>query len=590
MNPPTARASMVDTQWLGGVDSYSHPSFLPAGQYAWAVNATNRGGLISTRPGRARRHSFQGRRAQGIGTLLTLDNDLFAVVAIDGLLYSAPYPFTVFTKISGVSFSPDALKVYFCTAISAAKYNADSTIAVLPTPVRWLIAQDGLNSPVWWDGVTAHQPNWTTKTLSVPVGTSMVESNGRLWVAQGQKVLASDYVMPLEFRERTYVAESDGFHFPNSVTVLAQAPQDSGLFVGTERSLHTLQSAIVDRTKWQKTDKFQADVTLEVGPVSAFGFAYQHGLPWFYTHRGLINMDRAQQGFRTDRLVAADAEMTRSKAAMLPDLTGVALGSFENILLCAVPSSNIFNRHTWIMDGAVAYRPRETSYPDDPVWSGVWTGTFPIQFVNVSVFGVERLYELSYSRGTILDASGAVCGIHLWEDFQPDSDDDGTPIRSSFETRAYVPANEELLRVGYVEAHVTEGWGPSTLSISLAGMSGLYHPLGTAALSPPIGPLAQDGVSFYTYRVTGTPDSVFQSYKRQNRFVRTPENVLVGSNGQNPETNWLEGIDRGFQVKLDWTGRLSIRNVKTVFDKVTEPAYGQQMQKETSPSLVVFDS
>lgn len=593
MNPPTARPSLIDTRWLGGLDSYAHPSFLQPGQYAWSVNAINRGGLIQTRPGRTRRFSFLGRRAQGIGTLLTLNNDLYAAVAIDGLIYQAPYPFTDFTVIPKISFSPDAEKVYFCSAVQAAKYNADATIAVLPVPVRWLIIQDGENSPAWWDGTTATQPTWTTRSLSVPVGTSMVESNGRLWGADGQKVWSSDYLMPLDFRERTYVAESDGFHFPNRVTVLAQAPQDSGIFVGTERSVHTLQSTVVDRTQWSQTPKFQADVTLEVGPVSSSAFAYQHGLPWFYSHRGLMNMDRAQQGYRTDRLVAADAEMSRSKDAMLPDLTGVALSVFENVLLVAVPSGSIHNRHTWILDGAVAYRPGgdgAVAYPAEPVWSSVWTGTFPVQFLNVSVLGVERLYELSYSSGTIQTSQGKTSGIHLWENFQPDHDDDGTPIRCSFESRLCVPMNEELCRVGYVETHVTSGWGNASIDIQLASMSGLYTSIGSATLFPPIGPLAQDGSTFYTYGVPGSVDSTFQSFKRQNRYLRTPEHVLVGAQGQNPETNWLQGIDRGFQVKLNWTGRVAFRNVKVVYDRVTEPAYGQQLPQETNPSLAVYDA
>lgn len=593
MGPSDQRPSVVDAQWMGGLDSYSHPSFLAPGQYAWAVNVTNRGGTVQTRPGRSKLHTFLGRRAQGVTTLLTIDNDLFMAVAIDGMLYSAPYPFTDFTPLSGVSFSPDAERVYFATAVQAADYKADGTLAVLPRAIRWLVMQDGLNSPAWWDGSTAHQPTWTTSSRTVPTGTAMASSNGRLWVAQGQYVFASDYVIPLAFRENTYLAGGGGFQFPSSVTVLAEAPQDSGLFVFTERSVHTLQSTVVDRTKWQSTSRFQADVTLEVGCVSPFGFCYQHGLPWFFSHKGLLSMDRAQQGYRTDRLVPIDAEMNRSKDALLPHLSNVCLGTFDNVLLASVPSGSIFNRHTWILDGSVAYRLQsamQATYPGPPVWSSVWTGTFPVQYANVLVQGVERLFELSYSGGTISGPGGTPSGIHLWEDFQPTSDDAGTPIRASLETRLFVPLNEELCRVGYVDVHLHDVWGAVSVSLSLAGMAGLYRPLGSAQLAAPIGPLAQDG-TLYHYKTTGTPDSTFQSFKRQNRYVRTPENVMVGHDGNNVETGQLQGVDRGFQVKLEWSGRASIRAVRIAFDAIAEAGYGRALPQETvSPSLEVFDA
>jgi len=86
--------------------------------------------------------------------------------------------------------------------------------------------------------------------------------------------------------------------------------------------------------------------------------------------------------------------MTRSKFNMSPLRNGICSVAFENWVLVGVPSGSRFNRHTWCMDGSpMALLGSQAG----PCWVGIWTGTFPVQFVTGEVQDVPRCFELSYS-------------------------------------------------------------------------------------------------------------------------------------------------------------------------------------------------
>ncbi len=53
----------ADALWIGGVNSLLEPGALQQGEYQWGINTTNRGGLISTRPG----FSLVGQMSWGLG-------------------------------------------------------------------------------------------------------------------------------------------------------------------------------------------------------------------------------------------------------------------------------------------------------------------------------------------------------------------------------------------------------------------------------------------------------------------------------------------------------------------------------------------
>jgi len=142
---------VIDGQYVGGVDSLLYPTDLIQGSYAWGVNVINRGGVVQTRPGKRRITSFCGHNAQGMCWVRTMDDRNFKLVAIDGKIYWARYPFVKWTQMTGVTFLPDAPRIYFCNAEQAIIYNPDNSIALLPDPKNIVFMQDGTSTPCYWD-------------------------------------------------------------------------------------------------------------------------------------------------------------------------------------------------------------------------------------------------------------------------------------------------------------------------------------------------------------------------------------------------------------------------------------------------------
>lgn len=593
----TRRSVMFDSGWVMGCDSLLFPTDIAQGSYAWSVNVINRGGIITTRPRRKRLFSIPGNRAQGFCEFLTLDQVQYLVWAIDGIIYFSVYPFSVYQSIPGLSFNPFATRIFFCAQVQAAKYNADNTISILPTPINYLFIQDGTSSPGWWDGTTAFQPfvlannSTTSATSSIgpPTGGPMVASGGRLWIAVGRQVFASDYIIPTQFREGTYLAEASGFQFPRNVTCMLQAPQDSGTFVFTDRGIYTLQSNILDRTQWNQTPQFQTTITEEIGCVAPFSTIYQHGLPWFYSAKGFISMDMALQIHISNVLYARDGEMRRSKAKLSPSVTGICSGIFENVLFVAVPHASQFNRHVWVQDGGISPKLNSNA---GPCWTGVWTGTYPVQYATVIYNGVEHNYQLSYSNGYMLTDS-VKYPISIWEDFQNIALDDAvTPVRASLETRIFRMPNDESMQACFVEVQLTALSGTASLSFNLGGIAGLYQLLSTSTFRADSGPFFNPAMLTIYYGFPGQPDTIIESYRPQNRYPRSTEATINSTTNSSHfiELGCSDFIDKGFQILLQWTGNLSIRAVKLYYRPYSVKSVGEPPVDESNTSKIVLEA
>ena len=113
--------------WTGGVNSMRAPFALPEDQLQWMQNATNRGGIVQTRPGRALRLIVPGSNAQGFANMrvdktvtsdgaqvkLAID---YQVVAASGRVFAVPFnpdgsidqPIDWTLYQLNVAFDPDA--------------------------------------------------------------------------------------------------------------------------------------------------------------------------------------------------------------------------------------------------------------------------------------------------------------------------------------------------------------------------------------------------------------------------------------------------------------------------------------------------
>lgn len=595
---------VIDGQWSGGVDSLLYPTDLSQGTYCWGVNGVNRGGVYQTRPGKRRVISFCGRIAQGHFWCRTVDDHNYLLVAIDGYIYWAPFPFKIWTQMKGVVFSPTARRVYFMNGIQAIKYDASNNIVVLPQPKNIVIMQDGVSTPCYWDtsdfssGVIDHNYVTGVPVKPMPIGTVMAWQDNRAWVAVDELVYASDLLYPQSFQEETYLAEQTGFRFPRSVVGMRPAPVQ-GLLVATDSSLHTLQSFVQDRTQWQTTQGFQSDISLEVGLIGPWAWEYLHGMLWVYTIRGVISFDRAMTQNLTTVILTADGEMQRSKWLVAPDATTICLGAWENCLLVGFPASSPDNRHTWLLDAGIAEKLNNTQ---GWCWVGIWTGTFPVQFTSPIVAGSQYNYELSYSSGYLslqpgdspspmVDSGPPQAYIHLWENFIPNQMDDvETAVNVSLETRAYTLTTDEYYRFVFGEFMLVNLKGVVPFQVYICGLGGNYQLLFKTILRADIGPWGNPSHDTVLYYVAEGQTTKFENYRRQVRHLRSTEYVI----NQDPdsaacvELGRLGGVDKAFQLMLQWQGRLGIRQLKFFYDRQMQIPLGQcPVDESQSPQIIL---
>ncbi len=210
----------ADALWIGGVNSLLEPGALQQGEYQWGVNTTNRGGLISTRPGFA----LVGQAPWGLGepqgmTVFTpRDKVAQIILAIGGNILFSDDPFETWTKIKGLEFHPTR-PVNFCTGIKSVEMQEDQSLKIVDSyPV--LIIQDGVHRAGLWNGTKARHmnPAPTPEASETPIGLWMAWSGNRLWVAQGSRLYASDIADPVKFTETHFLAEGGYFNLPDTIT------------------------------------------------------------------------------------------------------------------------------------------------------------------------------------------------------------------------------------------------------------------------------------------------------------------------------------------------------------------------------------
>jgi hypothetical protein len=601
--PQNARVPIQSRYWIQGVNSALFPTDLPDSQFHWGENLVNRAGIVQTRPGRNLLFRLPGKRAQGLCIYRPFRQKEQLVWSIDGLVYSSIYPFKTYFQVPNVKFYGDSPQVYFCQARQAAKRNLDGSLTVLPDPVDMLLMQDGYTASAFYIAASSTRATQAGHNKAgppfyqCPVGTIMASSGSRLWVVYGNLVYASDLLNPNSFTEGTYLAEADGFALPEECTGMLEMRSQPGstittqLLVFTPFTVTVLQSGILDRTQWQNTPNFQQIVVPDYGSVSPFGIVNQFGLPWAYSEVGVIRLDQAFQTYQSSLMAPRDLEMLRSKDNLSPDRSGIAAVAFENWLLMAVPSGSRWNRHTWVMDGS----PQSFGQSDvPPCWSGIWTGTYPVQFATGEIQDVPRCFELSYSCNP--DQNGN--HIFIWEDFMGRRTDriapaTETPISVSWETKIFeVSQVGELLRFKFAEIDVVELVGDVSLQVYYAPIRAHYRLLYELLISAEEGLPGSDEYPLWTYQGI-TTDTTFESFRPQTRTIRTEEITGTASEEDSCsdtcgiESNYQHSVDKGFQLLINWQGRMGIRELRIFVESYPQPGTGTCTPSEENEINIV---
>lgn len=427
----------------GGIDSGKSPSILNQNQIAWAVNASMRGGFLSSRPGFKKvalnfdtglQSDFESGRFQGAGAYRTLQGKTYLVCSISGRTYSIELTASNFVQeitISGDENSPNQLKAWF----QQAEY--------------WLIIQDNQSRPILWDGSTPRRSSMT----EVPVGGPMAYGKGRLWVAKDRSYTGGDAAWTddtlgagsvINFTENTFLAEGGSFTVPSTdssgITAMQFAANidtslgDGDLMVFTNSDIFAFEAPI-DRTIWKSLQyPIQRYALMDYGSYSHTSVSRVNGDLFFRSRDGIRSYAYSRRDFSSrwgntpissevDRALRYDTENLLFASSSV---------NFDNRLLMTVApkmtNHGVYHRGLVVMDFDLISG-MGNRFP--PAWEGVWTGIRTLQLVKTVVNGTERCFAF---------ALNADYEIELWEITRSAPFDwDGTQdvaVNWNFETRS----------------------------------------------------------------------------------------------------------------------------------------------------------
>lgn len=560
-----------DGTFFQGAKSDCDPSQLPLG-YCWtALNMINLGGVLSCRPGNRCLVALPDGNLQGATLFRPAVGLEQLLVAIDGVIYVAPYPFLEFTVLSNVLFSPDAQQIFWAQCTQVAERNTPgsllSAITVIPNKQVLIMQDGGRTAPAYYDGSqSGHIRDYDFQT---PVGGPMVWVGSRLWVAQGNLVFTSDVGNPFSFVEQIYLGGASAFIFSGDVTAMVKTPSIEApqlmVFTATDGSI--LEANIQDRSQWPSTVDFQREV-VQVGCHSNRSIVSHYGQLIWFSPSGVVIYDPATAGKLTARLPVRDNEMMFSKTTLNDNLGLVASGVFGQFVAISVPAADIQNQHTWVLNHASLETLNDASGPS---WCGHWTGTNPVEWVYGQIANAERIYHVSK------DSDGT---NRLWESFRPERLDNGCPITWAFTTRAHfgqtcpVPSKIPGARCRL-----------QFIDISLVGISedldlGAFYAGGTRGgfrqfLAKKL--LVSRGCLNNSVAMDANT-SIF-SFKPQSRVERSEDanqkTVDDAAGGCGVERTDLDNIDDSFQYLVVGHGPATVRFVRSFALSVPEDKSGE---------------
>lgn len=536
--------------WPGGIDSFTLPEVISDGEAASSMNTVCRGGIWQTRPGSKSYYSIPGENIQGFTLFTPASGTPHHVVAVDGYVYVSPAPFDTYRRLPNIRFSITSRFVCFEACLKSTTYTADGELDFIDKPYNVLVMQDGATRAAFWDGSTSRHLNPTPSEnfdangnrLTVDgedetfIGLWMKWSGNRLWVSRDGQVFASDIGNPLKFTEAQYLNEGRAFYLPGECTGMIETPEQDGLIVFTENNGTLFQTNIQDRTQWLATPNFQKIVFSNIGCAAPLSLVKQYGLIWWWSPMGLINSDQAFALNRSSRIDIQDNEMMCSKGNIGPDIAGICTVSYENYLLCSVPSGDKYNRHTWCLDQAVFEGPLNA-------WNSYWTGWRPVQWATGPVNGVQRTFFISK------DYNG--CN-KVWEANLPDRTDNGGPITCfvQFKQHDFGRPNN-LKRFCHAEIYLQEILGDASIMVAVGGRKGGYTRILTKELAATEGAIYGDQI----YDI----NTCMYGHRPQTRILRTQENSAPSAcNKCGIESPHPNDVDLSFGLLAVWSGRMAI--------------------------------
>jgi len=547
-----------DSSWIKGTNSSMEPTQLPVG-YLWSgINIITIAGVPSCRPGHRCVALLPKGNLQGAAIFRPLIGFEEMLVAVDGKIYVAAYPFKEFSQIDNLQFSPDAKQVFWMLTIQSAERitpgDLASGIRVRPPRAVIFIQDGGFTAPGWYDG--SESGHIRDIPFQTPTGGPMQWIGDRLWVADGPTVFASDISNPFSFVEQIYLGGTSSFNFSSDVTAMVRTPSVDApqLLVFTTDETTVIQADIRNRNLWPKTISFQREI-LQVGCVSSRAVTSNFGTLIWLSPQGVTFYNSASSQYVTSRSPIRDNEMIVSKTLLADDLSLTAMGSFKQWLVISMPAEDNYNKHTWCFNSASWESLVDTG---GPTWNGYWLGTRPVEWIYGVIAGSERIYHVSTDE----DEEN-----RLWESFLDERLDSGCPIMWAAFTRGYFGQSSEAKKAPgfpcrFLFADVALAGIEENLDLGIfvaPGMRGEFQRILSKRISVERGSLSFDR------EITATTN-VF-AFKPQIRVARTEDLNQQSPNqesGSCPvESDKNDGVEESFQLLIVGHGPATIRHIRS---------------------------
>ncbi len=562
-----ATPSDLDSILINGANSFLDPR-LPVGTYCRGWNITVRGGVAQTRPGTQWFVNLPEGKFQGAEVFEPQTGFTEIVAVVDGKAYSCQYPFQEYRQLEGIQFYPYSDTVYIAVAEQSVEINTDGSLTLI-TPKRVLVFQDGVTAPAYYDGYASGHLSGVDKT---PVGTVMLWSGNRLWVARKNRVFASDYGNPFSFVEQFYLGGADSFLLAGDVTAMGEVPNINQplLLVFTADDTTAFQSGILSRNLWLTTPNFQHTVFPGIGCVSHRSVAVQAGWLYWYSQRGLQNLNTAQSSLVTSTMLVADNEMAFSKNLTDAQLNQIAIASHDNYLVVSVPYAGTRNAHTWVMDTASI---QTLTQEGSVIWASVWTGFQPAEWVSINSGSKDRLFGVS-----VLDKEVPGGVLHknaLLEFFREERTDSGQDIECAVELRVMSGGTPTLKMFDFAYMSFSEIVGEVDFALDWKGLSrGQYKRCMTKKVRAAQG-------SFRRSENIGYIQAFAPQFRRLVSEQVGSTTTEVAGSSRSLESKQAENRDWGFQFLVSWCGRAALRSIEPVFAPDTENQVGECSGNET---------
>lgn len=247
---------------IDGVNSSVRPDLIGSNQLAWMENGTVRDGKPRTRPGMVQRLILPPGRFQGAGYYSLGSGKI--MLSIGGHIYR------VF--LQGSEFIEEEVPLAFQNS------SLLDEAWMVETPSGFVI-QDDQSDAIIYNGSTAQRSD--PAAPGIPIGSAMAYGNGRLWVVVGDRrtleagdifdgTLGSEW----KFIENQKLVGGGSLSFPYPLTGLGFLPVNDtstgygSLMVFGNRSVLSIRAEVGERDLWQIIPGFQTIVLEGIGTPS----------------------------------------------------------------------------------------------------------------------------------------------------------------------------------------------------------------------------------------------------------------------------------------------------------------------------------